>query len=547
VISAARASRRLKGRILRLSTCLAAVAAAVITLSNHFIQGVTPEQQVQFYLPVVLGQCLFVVLALYTLSSAYLRPVFHVLDDLADGREIEQLKAARARKAAFNYPLDMLLFLALSGIGMSLIFHASEWLFFYKGNIPANWWLITYQNAVFEVTMTVALGMLFFALSRGLMREPLEITTGLTPDGGKRLAIRSRLLITIVSLVLIATNSFLFFYLAFSLAGKLLPLGLFLADALLVTVFCIVIGIAGASDSTRDIVLVTGSLEEIAAGVKPGRHQTLAVTSLDEVGDLVVAFNRLQQRVAVIYRDVDRELELARSVQAELLPRCFPAVPGWEIAGRSLPARQVGGDFYDYVPLSGGRFGLAVGDAAGKGMPAALLMAAVIGVLRAEAPREESPAAVLSRVNRLICGAMSGGMFVIALYAVFDPAAGACTLSSAGHLSPVKFFPDGAAPELVDLGALPLGIERDMVYREVALTIPPGGGVAFYSDGIVEARNETGELFGFDRFLKAFDFYPGRKSEEFISDMMDRVTGFAGSGQEDDMTLLVVRRVGNGF
>lgn len=539
-----RASRRLKGRVIRLSAYIAAVAAAVITLSNHFVQGVTPEQQVQFYLPVVLGQCLFVVLALYALSAAYLRPVFTVLNALEDGRKIEQSTVAQARTVAFNYPLNMLLFLVLCGLGMVLIFHFSEWLFFYKGNIPANWWLITYQNTVFEMTMIVALGMLFFAFSRGLMRGPLEMTTGLAPDTGKRLAIKSRLLITIVSLVFIAADSFLFFYLVFPLAGKPLPLGLFLADALAVTVFCIVIGVGSANDSTRDIVRVTEKLEQIARGVRPGRHQTLAVTSLDEVGDLVVAFNRLQQQVAVIYRDVDRELALARAVQGKLLPRGFSAVPEWEIAGRSLPARQVGGDFYDWMPLAGGRFGLAVGDAAGKGMPAALLMAAAIGLLRAEAPRAESPAAVLSRVNDLICGAVSGGMFITALYAVFDPAAGTCTVASAGHLSPVRFFPDGAAPELADLGALPLGLQRGIAYREKTFTIPPGGGIAFYSDGIVEARNATGELFGFERFLDIFRFSSGVDGEAFISKMLEEVDRFAGGEQEDDLTLVVVRRAG---
>lgn len=375
------------------------------------------------------------------------------------------------------------------------------------------------------------------------MWEILEKTTGLAPDEGKRLAIKSRMLLTISSLVVIATTTFLYSYLFFPLTGKPLPIGLILILTVLITGFCIVVGAATASDTARDIVLVTGKLEQITRGVRPGLHQTLAVTSLDEVGDLVVAFNRLQQQVALIYREVDSELALARSVQAELLPKEFPSIPGWEVAGRSLPARQVGGDFYDYIPLAGGRFGLAVGDATGKGMPAALLMAAVIGLLRAEAPREESPAAVLSRVNDLICGTVSGGMFITALYAVFDPAAGICTLASAGHLSPVRFFPDGTDPDLADTGALPLGLASGVSYRELTLAIPPGGGIVFYSDGIVEARNVAGELYGFQRFLDAFRFCSGSESEAFISSAIDGVFRFAGGEQEDDLTLLMVRRL----
>ncbi|WP_169726474.1 PP2C family protein-serine/threonine phosphatase [Desulfotruncus alcoholivorax] len=543
VVSEMTASRRLMRRIFRLAAYIGTVAFAAITMGNQFIQGVTLKQQLTFYFPVVFGQCLFAVLALYALSAAYLKPVLHVLDGFEKENEPEQELVARSRKKAFNYPLDMFLFLVLCGVGLILIFHFSEWFFFYKEDIPANWWLVTLQNATFELTLTVSLAMLFFAFSRRLMRGLLEKTTGLAPDEGKRLAVKNRILLTITSIVVVATSTFLSAYLFFPLAGKPLPVGLFVILTVLVAVFCAVVGVVTASDTARDIVLVTGKLEQMTRGIQPGLHQTLAVTSLDEVGDLVVAFNRLQQQVAKIYRDVDRELALARSVQAELLPKKFPSLPGWEITGVSLPARQVGGDFFDYIPLQDGRFGLAVGDAAGKGMPAALLMAAVVGLLRAEAPREESPAAVLSRVNDLICGTVSVGMFITALYAVFDPSAGTCTLSSAGHVSPVRFSQDGTAPELADTGALPLGLASGISYSEITLTIPPGGGIAFYTDGIVEARNVTGELYGFPRFLNAFRYSSGSESESFISSIVEKVFRFSGGEQEDDLTLLVVRRL----
>lgn len=540
-MSELRASSRLKWRLFRFAAYIGALAFAVITLGNQFLQGVTPEQQLNFYLPVVLGQCIFVVLALYALSAAFLRPVFHVLDCFEKGEEPRQELVARGRRAAFNYPLDMLIFLTLCGAGLSVIFHFCEWLFVYRGDIPDNWWLMTFQNGAFELTLTVSLAMLFFAFSRGLLRDLLEKTTGTAPDEGKRLAIKSRLLLTVISIVVITTSTFFIFYLFFPLEGKPLPIGLFLIYILLVAFFCAAVGVVTASDTTRDIVLVTGKLRQITRGIRPGLHQTLAVTSLDEVGDLVVAFNRLQQQMASIYRDVDRELALARSVQAELLPKVFPSLPGCEVAGRSLSASQVGGDFYDCIPLSGGRYALAVGDAAGKGMPAALLMAAVVGLLRAEAPREESPAAVLSRVNDLICGTVSEGMFITALYALFDPAAGTCTLASAGHVSPILLFPDGKAPELVDTGSLPLGLVRGISYSETTLAIPPGGGIVFYTDGIVEARNASGELYGFPRFLEAFGAYSGSGNEAFISIVIDSVLRFAGGQQEDDLTLLVVR------
>ncbi|WP_161486080.1 PP2C family protein-serine/threonine phosphatase [Desulfotomaculum copahuensis] len=537
-------SRRLRAGLLYMAAAAAAVAALVISLSNSFLQGVTLEQQLNFYLPVVLGQCLFVVLALYTISVVYLKPVFGTLDLLSAGRPVADELAAAARRASFNYPLDMLIFLTLCGAGLSLIFHAAEWLFFYRGNIPAHWWVLTFQNAAFELTLAVSLGMFYFAFSRRLLREPLELTTGLAPDEGKRLTVKGRLLLIIISLFIINVSSFFAFYLLFPLSGRSVPAGLYLAYTLLLLLYSMVAGLAVAADTGADILLVARRLAEMARGAAPGRHQTLTVTSLDEVGDLVAAFNRLQQQVARVYRNVDRELALARAVQKGLLPREFPALPGWEAAAVSRPARQVGGDFYDFVSLPEGRFGLLVGDAAGKGMPAALLMAAVVGILRAEAPRGDSPAAVLSKVNDLVCSVLAGGMFVTVLYAVFEPASGRCTLASAGHMSPVRFFAGGGEPELVTAGALPLGLEQGVTYRDTTLTIPPGGGIAFYSDGLVEARDKSGELFGFPRFLRLFHSAAATGGESFIAMVMDEVERFAGGEPADDLTLLLLRRAG---
>lgn len=529
-----------------MSTYLGAFAAAIITLLNHFLNGVTLHQQVVFYLPIVLAQCIITGLALYTVSVYYLRPVFTVLDALKiDGPidcEIIGALLNKARRAAFNYPFDMLLFITATGVVLILTFHPSEYWFLYGGNIPANWWPITITAAIHELNLACCLGILFFVFSRNLMKGPLEITTGLAPDKGKRLSIKSRLLLTIITLVFISACTFMTFYFFFPLMGKPVPPGLFLAFVLAVTALCCIVGYFTSIDTGRDIIRVTKELDMLTRGVRPDRHQTLPVTSLDEVGDLVVSFNRLQQRMALYYREVDRELALARSVQAELLPKGFPTVPGWSIAGRMLIARQVGGDFYDYFSLPGGRLGLAVGDAAGKGMPAALLMSAVIGLLRAETMREVSPAKVLRNVNNLICGTTTGGMFITALYAVFDPGSGSCTLASAGHLSPVRFFADGTEPEFINMGSLPLGLERDVPYGEIILSIPPGGGIAFYSDGIVEARNADGVFWGFERLLAAFQSPVNTGIEEIISALIDEVLGFVDGMQEDDMTLMVIQR-----
>src|ERR671913_116270 len=194
---------------------------------------------------------------------------------------------------------------------------------------------------------------------------------------------------------------------------------------------------------------------------------------------------------------IEHELQVARQIQQELLPEATPDLDGWQIAAYYGPAREVGGDFYDFLEFPDGRLGLVVGDATGHGMPAALVMATTRGMLRAVVQSLESPGEVLSRVNEALVADVPPSTFVTCFYGILDPESGRFVYANAGHNLPCRRH-DGQADELRARG-MPLGLMPGMGYEEKEITLKRGEGVLFYSDGLVEAHDPHYEMFGFPR------------------------------------------------
>src|SRR3954464_4346074 len=211
------------------------------------------------------------------------------------------------------------------------------------------------------------------------------------------------------------------------------------------------------------------------------------------VGQLV----RQQEAEAVTRQRFEQELEVARLIQQNFLPKELPDLPGWQIAAYYRPAREVGGDFYDVIQLEGGRVGFVVGDVTDKGVPAALVMSATRSVLRASAQRLIEPGAVLERVNEHLCPDMPAKMFVTCLYGVLDLSSGLLRFANAGHDLPYVKTADGVA-ELRARG-MPLGLMPGMEYEEKEAMLQPGDCVLLHSDGIVEAHAPDRDMFGFPR------------------------------------------------
>src|SRR5215203_5022232 len=248
-----------------------------------------------------------------------------------------------------------------------------------------------------------------------------------------------------------------------------------------------------------------------------------------------------QQRVEARTRQrFEQELEVARLIQQNFLPKELPDLPGWQVAAYYRPAREVGGDFYDVIPLPDGRVGFVVGDVTDKGVPAALVMSATRSVLRASAQRLIEPGEVLERVNEHLCPDMPEKMFVTCLYGVLDPKSGHLRFANAGHDLPYVKTADG----VVELRArgMPLGLMPGMDYEEKEAVLQPGDSLLLHSDGVVEAHDPDRDMFGFPRLKETVAGAPG--GQELIDRVISELEAFTGpdSEQEDDITMVTLER-----
>ena len=248
---------------------------------------------------------------------------------------------------------------------------------------------------------------------------------------------------------------------------------------------------------------------------------------------------RQQESQARERERVEQELRVAQLIQQQFLPRELPDLHGWHVAAYYRPAREVGGDFYDFIELPEGKIGIVVGDVTDKGVPAALVMATTHSLLRAEAPRLVSPSKVLERINDLLVDDMPPKMFVTCLYAVLDPATGTLQFANAGNNLPYV----GSEGDTLELRAtgMPLGLLPDMSYEEKSATLRPGDSMLMHSDGLAEAHSPDKEMFGFPRLMELVG--EGHGGEALIDHLLKSLDAFVGAEweQEDDITLVTLQ------
>ena len=249
---------------------------------------------------------------------------------------------------------------------------------------------------------------------------------------------------------------------------------------------------------------------------------------------------RLEQEISERER-IEQELQVARRIQHALLPKEVPTLEGWEISPFYRPARQVGGDFYDFLELPNEHLGLVIGDATGKGVPAALVMSSARSMLRAlaQASASSSPGEVLRRANDPLVMDIPANMFVTCFYAILDPRSGRLVYANAGHDMPY-LCRSGEVEELRARG-MPLGLMPGMRYEEKETIVEAGEAALFYTDGLVEAHDPQGEMFGFPRLQTLVAEHGEERSLEEA--LLEELYSFVGEGweQEDDITLLTLR------
>jgi predicted ester cyclase len=305
---------------------------------------------------------------------------------------------------------------------------------------------------------------------------------------------------------------------------------------------------------TRTIGSGTHDLAEYEGLAPSGVRITIENIDIDRVvegkiveerslSDTSPLWQRRMEQERIECERFEQELLVARPIQQASLPREVPILEGWKISPRYQPAREVGGDFYDFHPLPEGRLGLVLGDATGKGVPAVLVMSTTCGMLRlaAQALDSSSPGEVLEQVNEALLARIPSNMFVTCFYAILDSKSGRLSYANAGHDLPYVRRGGGDAEELRARG-MPLGLMPGMSYEEKEIVLDTGEAALFYSDGLVEAHDPKGEMFGFPR-LRAL-VADHREEGSLGNFLLEELYSFTREGweQEDDITLVMLQR-----
>ena len=289
-------------------------------------------------------------------------------------------------------------------------------------------------------------------------------------------------------------------------------------------------------------VVPTGKEAEVTGLIV---HRIVGGKIAEEWGEsrgVLELMQRLVEQERIERERVEQEIRVARRIQQASLPKGVPTLEGWQIAKHYQPAREVGGDFYDFHLLAEGRLGLAVGDATGKGVPAALVMSTTCGMLRLAVQSPSSlPGEMLQRVNEALFPNIPENMFVTCFYCILEPKSGSLRYANAGHDLPYLRRRSGNCEELRARG-MPLGLMPGMNYEEKEITLDAGETALFYSDGLVEAHDPKGEMFGFPRLRELVSEHA---AEETLGNfLLEELYSFVGEGweQEDDITLVMLQR-----
>ncbi|GIW71733.1 MAG: hypothetical protein KatS3mg102_1275 [Planctomycetota bacterium] len=299
----------------------------------------------------------------------------------------------------------------------------------------------------------------------------------------------------------------------------------------------------------RPLKRLVEDMREVAAGNLD--HRTVPRTS-DELGLVAHQFDEMTrslkaaQKLEQQRQQIENELNIATEIQTKLLPDRIPQIPGFDLFSFYLSAREVGGDYYDFLVIDQTRLGLVVADVSGKGIPGAMVMTMVRSLLRLASHREPSPAETLKKVNRILARDIRPGMFVTALYAVLDVHTRVLTVSSAGH-SPLLHYEAAAGTcRQINPSGMALGFDKgrtfDDTIEEQAITLQPGDRILAYTDGVIEAMDENEREFGLERLTAFVREHAALSSKDFTNALVQALERHRGRAeQSDDITITTLR------
>ncbi|MFD0714995.1 SpoIIE family protein phosphatase [Paenibacillus sp. GCM10027626] len=518
------------------------LAAMLIAHGENILVLNIPFNELRsFYTPASFGSAILVAILMTVWSVKCLQPAFAIEEP---PHSIHKEHKTDHLERLLRHPYELLIGFTLFGGICSLLYHIVEIGYARINHTVAAEikWLELFAVMAGEAGMTLAIAVFLFTTVQRLLRPYVLEFMQQSALTGKKVSFVVPLIVTYSSTFLMTVLNL--FQLAVNSDGSGHSRNPLLVG--LIALFFFLLGIALFGYITFQFKSELRSLiEHIQELGLRGRDKVgirMPVMSNDEAGELAAVFNELQARTDREYEAIERELKLAYNVQQKLLPPGDLTIGAYRITARCRPYREVGGDFFDVVMLGPHKFAVMIGDVSGKGVPAALLMSALLVLFRAEIKRNGAPGEVLARMNRQLCEAMGDDGAVTIGVGIIDSLHDTLQYASAGHLSPYIVSANGQL-SAIESSSLPIGFDTDMVYREQTLQLQPGDRLILYTDGIIESLDGRGRMYGFEGLEKEIvSWHMIDNLPKIVDEWLERMDNRTKS-ENDDRTIVVLELV----
>lgn len=514
--------------------CIMLFGVLILTMSNIFILGARIEELLDYNLLILLFEGIFGVLFLQLVTMAGLKNTRKLLKDTIKSEE----HYYTAWNEMVSFPSRIFWGMAGFGVAASLLYHIGERLYYHD---PLNmiYFIKLAAIVLFEQSLSLILALLFFTGARHLLRLYVLLIPGTLISKFRKTTFYNNLFIIFSCLLIVTIYSILWYVLDSTVNKRPLSISFLAYLSLFDFCFGIVIFRIFIKEIRDDFNVLIEAMTSLLKGSRAQLKTKVPIVSDNEIGDLGLIFNKLQEKVSKEYDEIDSELQLACSIQQRLLPAGEKVFGQYTAAGACKPCREVGGDFFDIIPLDSYKFTVIIGDVIGKGMPAALIMSAMLLLFRNEMLRGGTAPEVLSRLNEMIIGLGLNDICVTLGIAVFDTRRKVMQYASSGHVAPYVLKKPGVKQLLCS--SLPLGISIEEAYEQIEYDIKTGDRFIFYTDGIIDAFDNH-QISGFDAFEQILcsvdDNLPVTQQMNSIIKSIE----YSGTSEhEDDKTLLMVQ------
>jgi serine phosphatase RsbU (regulator of sigma subunit) len=516
----------------------ALVVTCFIVLNNLVIHNISIREQLTFSIPFVAASDFIIALMLLAIAYWRLYPVMKFIRGTGEAGRIDLF--ARLIK----FPKELFAGVILVSVLFMILFHMTE--LTQRGrDVPVDWIPLA-DSVISEFSLALIMGTMLYSVSvKNLRPFYAALMIDELPDY-RRTTIVFKIAVTLTVCFVTIVLPLVRFILHVDDRGAY-PFHLMILYAGAFTLFGVWIFSAFMREIRQELRLLIQALFQLEHGEKTGLAKPIPIFSNDEMGRLTEAFNLLQKRVVHTYAEIERQLKLACEIQQRLLSKGALSIDGLEIAAACRPCYEVGGDFYSVVPMEGRKVAAAIGDVTGKGMPAALLMSAVMAGLQSAVAKGGGAGEILTRLNRYVYRSTGGRQWVTMGLAVIDYDAPVPRLqyASAGHPAPYRM--QGGQAEEWDVSSLPLGFDADIEYTAKEADFRTGDTLILYTDGVIESRNEAGEWIGFEGWKDMLEQEAaGKKLNAQLDRLLDRLGNHAGDDPLDDRTIVMIRWNGHG-